>query len=253
MFRMVSAHDEFSEAIVTFVRGYCVGRSATHPCECARVERMWVMRDAPRRNPRDYRKEEWVAYGVEPQAADATARRHARGRFVVSAMLSADESDQSLRMEYKRLGYRLLAREPLFVHRLKRIVRAPAPAAIRQVRTPKLAVELAKVLGRRPIPPACLGKDGPYRQYVAVEGDAIVGWVRSVPVGKSTWCSHMEVQPSHRRRGIGRAMLAKMLRDDRALGFQKSVLLSSKAGALLYPHAGYEQIGTLFIHAPSRK
>ena len=48
-------------------------------------------------------------------------------------------------------------------------------------------------------------------------------------------------------------MLAKMLRDDRAAGVRQSVLLASKAGALLYPHVGYEQIATLFIFAPTKK
>ena len=63
----------------------------------------------------------------------------------------------------------------------------------------------------------------------------------------------MYVVQKHRRRGIGSAMLAKMLRDDRAHDAKCSVLLSSHTGALLYPRVGYQQIGTLLLFAPQRK
>jgi predicted acetyltransferase len=62
----------------------------------------------------------------------------------------------------------------------------------------------------------------------------------------------MHVDPAHRRRGIGRALLARMLQDDRALGSRCSVLTASHTGALLYPRLGYERIGTLFMFAPRR-
>jgi predicted acetyltransferase len=62
----------------------------------------------------------------------------------------------------------------------------------------------------------------------------------------------MYVSTSHRRRGIGQALLARMLRDDRARGSKCSVLTASHTGALLYPHVGYERIGTLFMFAPKR-
>jgi GNAT superfamily N-acetyltransferase len=252
---MSSRTDDLRAAIETFVRGYCAGKSATHPHLAERVGGLWVMRDAPRRKERDYRKEEWVAFDVGPREADAVARRQTRGRFFVSALVAAGESEDDLHAEYKRLGYRLLSREGFFVHRLARIPRAaaPSPVTIQRVRTEAMADQLGKATRSRPIPRECLAAGGPFRQYVAVDGASVVGWVRSVPAGASTWCSHMAVRPSHRRRGIGRAMLVKMLRDDRAAGAGRSVLLASKAGALLYPHVGYEQIGTLLTFAPLKK
>jgi predicted N-acetyltransferase YhbS len=62
----------------------------------------------------------------------------------------------------------------------------------------------------------------------------------------------MYVNESHRRRGIGQALLARMLRDDRARGSKGSVLLASHAGALLYPRVDYERIGKLLMFAPAR-
>ena len=46
------------------------------------------MRDAPRKNPRDYRKEEWIAHGTDAAKVDAIARRHTRGRFFVCDIIA---------------------------------------------------------------------------------------------------------------------------------------------------------------------
>jgi len=62
----------------------------------------------------------------------------------------------------------------------------------------------------------------------------------------------MYVSPSHRRRGIGQALLSRMMRDDRARGSRSSVLTASHTGALLYPRVGYERIGTLFMFVPGK-
>ena len=261
--------NEIEHAIEVFVRGFCVGRSVTHPYEHFLVGKLWVMRDAPRKNAKNYRKEEWVAYGVEPREVDAAARKGTRGRFFVCAIRGMDDSDDQLRAGYKEMGYRLLGTEPLFVHRLKKIPRPsilasrgrqPAESkqrrdpsiSIEQILTPELAHRFGKATRTRPIVAEQLTKDAPFRQYVALDGGELIGWVRSVNAGDSTWCSNMYVRPSHRRRGIGRALLAKMLRDDRQRGFKQSVLLSSHAGALVYPRVGYEQTGLLFIFAPRR-
>ena len=67
--------------------------------------------------------------------------------------------------------------------------------------------------------------------------------MRSVAVDDATWVSNRYVEPKYRCRGIGRSLLARMLRDDRARGATALILLSSHAGALLYPAVGYEQIG----------
>ena len=63
----------------------------------------------------------------------------------------------------------------------------------------------------------------------------------------------MYVNPRYRRRGIGRSMLAKMLRDDRAAGLRQSVLTASHTGAMLYPVVGYELIGELLLFTPKKR
>jgi len=240
---------EMEFAIEVFVRGHCVGRSRTHPYQATRVGSLWVMRDAPRKNPRDYRKEEWIAYAVDARRVDAIARRHTRGRFFVCAMLRAGEPDGPTRAAYKSLGYRLLATEGFFIQRLARIPK-PGPVRIERLRTPELAAQFGKLTRTRPLPDELLGDQAPFRQYVVLDGTRIVGRVRSVDAAGATWCADMHVEPSHRRRGIGRALLCRMLRDDRKRGARCSVLTASHTGALLYPLVGYERIGTLFMFVP---
>jgi hypothetical protein len=67
---MIGRRQEMEFAIEVFVRGHSVGRSRTHPYEASRVGPLWVMRDAPRKNPRDYRKEEWIAHGLDAREVD---------------------------------------------------------------------------------------------------------------------------------------------------------------------------------------
>jgi GNAT superfamily N-acetyltransferase len=249
---MRSRRGEIEFAIEVFVRAHCAGRSRTFPYEASRVGPLWAMRDAERKNPRDYRKEEWIAHDVDAREVDAVARRHARWRFFVCAILGEGEPDESTRTAYKSLGYRLLATEGFFVQRLTRIPKLPSPILIERVRTPELAARLGKVTRSRPIPASQLGDDAPFRQYVALDGEDVVGYVRSVDAVGATWCTRMQVNVPYRRRGIGQALLCRMLRDDRARGSKCSVLLASHTGALLYPRVGYERIGTLFMFALRR-
>lgn len=240
-------------AIEVFVRGHSAGKSRTYPYEATRVGPLWVMRDAPRKNPRDDRKEEWIAHGIDAKKVDAIARRHTRGRFFVCAIIADGEPDGPLRAAYKALGYRLLATEGVFIQPLQRIPKPPSSVMVERVRTPELAAALGKVTRTRPIPEDLLAGNAPFRQYVALDANDIVGRVRSVDAAGATWCADMYVSPSHRRRGIGHALLSRMLRDDRTRGSKCSVLTASHTGALLYPRAGYDRIATLYMFAPKRR
>lgn len=250
---MTTAKRKMDSAIEVFVHGFSTDKSRTFPYEASRVGPLWLMRDAERKNPRDCRSEEWVVHDVAAQEADAIVRQHARPGFTMSAVIANDEPDGPTRAAYKALGYRLLRTEGFFVQPLRRIPSPPAVVSIERVRTAERAAQLAKIVRRRPIPDELLGDGAPFRQYVAVDGDDIVGRVRSIDAVGATWCAAMYVEPSHRRRGIGQALMSKMLRDDRAHGSKCSVLAATHAGALLYPRMGYERIGTLLIFQPKKQ
>lgn len=239
-------------AIEAFARGFCFARSLTHPYIPERIGPLWVTRDAPRRHG-DYRREEWISHGVAPAEVDRISRQHTRGRFALCAIHGIDEPDEPLRSGFKTLGYRLGTTEPLMLHPLRRIPSFDAPAAIERVRTEDMAARLGKAMRKRPIPAEHLADDAPLRQYVALIDGNPVGWVQSIVVGDATWCSSMYVMPRFRRRGIARALLSKMLRDDRARGSKAAVLLASHTGAKLYPIVGYEHIGTLLLFTPTKR
>jgi hypothetical protein len=116
--------------------------------------------------------------------------------------MSDGEPDEPTRSAYKGLGYRLLATEGFFVQRLARIPKSPPPVSIQRVRTPELAARLGKMTRTRPIADSLLGNDAPFRQYVALDGEDIVGRVRSVDADWATWCADMYVNPSHRHRAM---------------------------------------------------
>src|SRR5687767_9973098 len=166
-------------AIEVFAHGFGFVRSYTHPYAPHRVGPLWVLRDDPRKNPRDYRREEWLAYKVDPEEGDRLARQHTRGRYAICAFHTVDESDQPLRAAFKALNYRPQTTEPMMVHRLAKIPRADSPAPIRRVTTRALADRLAKAAGRTQIPAHHLKHDSTMRQYVALVDDQPVGWVRS--------------------------------------------------------------------------
>jgi hypothetical protein len=83
---------QFEFAIEVFVRGHSAVRSRTHPYDVDRVGPAWVMRDALCKNARDYRKEEWVASGVEPAELSRVAKGHTRGHYFLCDLLAAADN-----------------------------------------------------------------------------------------------------------------------------------------------------------------
>jgi GNAT superfamily N-acetyltransferase len=238
-------------AIEAFVHGFAFTRCFNHPSEAVRVGPLWVVRDGVR--PRgDYRREEWIAHAVEPFEVDALARRGTRGRFCLCVIRGIHEPDDNIPAEYKPLGYRFGGTEALMVHQLAKVPKPAEPFPIERVMTAELADRIAKAAGKRQILESHFSNDAPLRQYVALDAGSPVGWARSITAGKSNWVSNVHVIPEYRRRGIGSAILARMLRDDRRFGAAQSVLLASHAGAMLYPRVGYETLGKLYIFTPKK-
>jgi GNAT superfamily N-acetyltransferase len=207
------------EAIEVFVRGFSFTRSFTFPYLAAPLaEGVWVVRDAPRARG-EYRTEEYVGHGVPPATLDAIARQQTRGRYRICAIRGVEESDAPLRAGFKAMGYRLMATETFMAHRLERIESVAAPLPVVRITTREAAEALAKAAGSRQILPEYLeAEPAPMRQYAALEDERPVGWVGSIAAAECAWCASMFVMPAYRRRGIARALLTRMLRDDRAAG-----------------------------------
>lgn len=255
----VNESGELERAIEVFVRGFGLARSRTYPYAAERVGRGWVLRDAPRRDPAKYRREEWVGHGLAPAALYQLAETHTRGRYALCVVRADGEDPEPIRSAYRDLGFRLGGAEPFLQHRLADLPDPDPSIPIERVGTRAQAERLRTAGGPR-LPAQAFAADGTFRQYQAVLDGVPVGWVASIEVpaggsepGTSAWCSEMFVAPTHRRRGIGRALLARMLRDDRDRGLRRSVLSASQAGALLYPTVGYERLGELLVYTPIRR
>lgn len=240
------------QALETFAAGYCFTRSRTHPYEWRKVEGLLAMRDGPRASGKDYRREEWVAFGKEPREVDRIVRAQAKGHFCICAIRRHDQELGPMRDAYKALGYRLTTTEPLFFHDLRRIARVDSPATIERVRDRELAERFAKAWKMKPMPAEWLAADSPIRQFVALIDGKVIGAVASVRAGERNWVSGLYVLNKHRRKGIASALMARMLREDRTAGSLASVLLASHVGAKLYASIGYQPIGELLLLTPRR-
>jgi GNAT superfamily N-acetyltransferase len=236
-----------------FVHGFAFTRSLTHPCVAEPVgPDVWVLRDAPQAHGAP-RVEEYVAYGVPAAALAALARQHTHGRFRLCVIRTVRTSDDGIRADFPALGYRLMTTESFMLHRLNTITTAVEPFPVTQVTTLEQARLLWKTArSRRIMLERLMADPAPMRQYMALDNGTPVGWVSSVVVDDCTWCTGMFVKPEYRRRGIARALLTRMLGDDKIAGAKASVLLASHAGSALYPQVGYEQIGALLMFVPPK-
>jgi len=248
----VSPAITLSAAIEVFVAGFSFTRSLTHPYVGERIGPLWVMRDAPRKKPADYRVEEWVSTGIAPATVDRLARAHTRGRYALCVIVPIGEEEAPTRAAYRALGYRLGRTEPLMVHDLQTIPRPASPARVHRVLSPDLAARVATARGRRSLSADLLKRDAPLRLYAAECNGEVTGWAERIRCPAGTWCASMFVLPPHRRQGIASALLATLLRDDRASGATCNVLLASHTGAKLYVTLGYRQLGTLLLYTPKR-
>ena len=230
-------------------------RSFFYPCSFVKEGILYAITDpVPRKQ--DPRGTEYLAVDRDPGEVVAALGSKPRGSYAMSVLHSFGTDLQPIRDAYHAMGFRLKRREPFMQISLDGAPRADSecPAKVERVTTPERMEQLAKAAGRRPLLPQHLepGNDS-IRAYVAVgPSDELMGWVRCSRVRDGAYCSSMFVRAEHRRQGIGRALLNRMLVEDQRLGVRESILLASMTGALVYPKLGYRQTATLMIFSPPR-
>ena len=230
-------------------------KSMTYPYVYERVGPLIVMRDGDASKPRRIpRKSEVVAFGISPAEVLENIKPINLGHHFISHLHTLDYSQQSIRQEYKQLGYRALAAEEFFVHSGIDIPEYKSSPKVRRVTTQADSDKIKRVRrNRKAIRDEDLeNDDAPHRLYAVIDGIGPCGWVGSVKCGDQTWIADLFVLPEYRGRGYGRALMSTVTKEDRRLGYSTSVLLASTAGARLYPHIGYEHIGTLQLLCKKR-
>lgn len=243
---------ELERAIEVFTQGFAFTRSFTHPYVVSMQHGLTVMQDGPGKK-RDPRRPEYVVFGKTPRQAEQALRKCGLTRGGVCVACDNSIDIDSAKAAYKAMGLRLLFTEPFFVADPERAPQYKPPVRVCRVVDSADADKVNRAARRRQILPSHLGRDDELRLYAAFNGGSCVGWVKSVPVGQDSWVSNLYVDVSARGQGIGRSLMSTMLADDAKFGVKNSVLLASGAGSRLYPHVGYQRIGTLLVFVPGKE
>ncbi|MBS1704888.1 MAG: GNAT family N-acetyltransferase [Armatimonadetes bacterium] len=239
---------EFERAVRVFALGFARGKSRTHPYLAEDNGGLWHMRDGPgkRGSPR---AEEISVYGRSPEEAVAFVRREVQGRHFIGHLYPELSNFDSIRAAYKSLGYRTMLTEWLFIHDLIDIPELQSDPPVRHLETAEEWSSIQQRFKGRHV--RKLSEHA--RLFAIYDAKQDYGWVESVPLGEDAWVAGLYVHSTDRGRGFGLALMSQMLMKDRACGVRQSVLLASRAGARLYPHLGYRQIGELQLFAPVKE
>jgi GNAT superfamily N-acetyltransferase len=238
------------KAVHVFAHGFAFTRSFTHPYLVTQAHGLTIMQDAPRKNGR---RPEFIVAGMTPAQGKSALVKAGYTHGGVCVICSNKEDLDEFKAEYKSAGLRLIAIEPFFVADPKRAPVYKASVPIVRVDTQELADRVKRAARTRQIMPEHLGREDTIRLYAAFNGKSAVGWVKSIPVDDCAWVSNLLVDKSMRGKGIGRALMSTMLQDDAKHGVRRSVLLASGAGSRLYPHVGYDRIGSLLLFVADRR
>lgn len=217
-------------------------KSEIYPYVPERVGGMWVMRDRPLRKRE--RKIEVVSQGLSPAETVRLIGEAGLGwHFVVTVHPSGEELAAS-RSAFKALGYRALSTEWIFEHDM---VSIPVFESALPVRLVETAAQLEDVKQVASQPRKLMANT---RLFGIWDSERDYGWVRGVPQDGAFWAYDLYVYEAFRRQGFGRALMSRFLQEARSQGFESSALIASTAGARLYPHLGFREIGTLQVLCP---
>jgi hypothetical protein len=231
-------------------------KSITYPYVYEHRDDIYIMRDGvgqkPRRAPR---KSEVVAYNLSPDVVLERISGASLGRHFISHMHSGTDGDlEATKEQYKAKGYRYLLSEAMFWHESNEVPHYSCDPPVRRVLSITDSQAISKQRrNKKAIRDADLLSDSPqHRLYAVIDGADAFGWVGSVPFETTSWIADLYVLEKHRGKGYGRALMSAVTSEDRRNGIHTSVLLASAAGARLYPHNGYTQIGTLQLFCPKK-
>lgn len=241
----------FEQAVDIFGYGFCLAKSLFGPYVYERHGRLAVMRDGPGRKGQP-RIAEVVVIGRPPTDLSRRIARLLVARHFLLVAHGSEDDWRAVRDTTKGLGYRLHSTHPFFEFDSWDNLPSSGSDRVRRVTDAAELAQFRSHVQRKPFEPWWFdGDDSPVRLYAAWLQDKPVGWVKSVktPFG-GNWVSDLFVDAQHRRQGLGRELMSAMLQDDRRLGVDRSVLMSSHTGALLYPLLGYRQFGLTQFFSP---
>jgi GNAT superfamily N-acetyltransferase len=89
--------------------------------------------------------------------------------------------------------------------------------------------------------------------YIAWGDDGPMSAVSVTPTGNTAGISLMATPPEHQRKGMGRALLSRVIDDYRSRGVERFYLTATEAGLPLYASQGFEPVAdlTAWVLGPS--
>ncbi|NWF79354.1 MAG: GNAT family N-acetyltransferase [Chloroflexi bacterium] len=194
--------------------------------------------------------DDFFIHGCSPAEALEAVRAH--GPEPHHYLLVVDEGQDALGV-YEAEGYRLAFPEYLMARRLDRLLEPDGRYAIQLVQSADAAdrVNSGDAEVEPWVRPANLA-DPALSHYCLEIGGATAArarnWQHSPRCG---YVTHVFTHPEHRRRGLARAVMLRLLHDSAARGASESALVASEEGALLYASLGYERLARLLVLAPA--
>ena len=193
--------------------------------------------------------DEALAQGCAPK--DVLRALHARQPAKEHYITVLDDAPD-LRARYGQAGYVCTVTEFLMALDLARLP-VEAPSHTVEVAGPG-DIERLNAGDPEPRPwvwPQTVAHPG-VRHYFIWQDDRVAARAFSWPCDATTaYVSHLFTDPTVRRRGLGRALMLRLLSDCAAQGERWSVLVSSEEGYPLYRNLGYETLGRIFIFEPA--
>jgi predicted GNAT family acetyltransferase len=219
-----------------------INKGRFRPSIKEQVDGLLVIKDGPSKKPA--RKTEVLASGLAP--AEVVERLGAAdvGWHFVHHMVESDEEAPVVKAAYKEVRYRTMFTTWVFVHDMGSVPRFESEPPARLIRDQAQMDSVNQVASQKvKLRPGL-------RQFAVYDDARDYGWVTDIPIGDAAWVSNLYVHSEFRGRGFGRSLMSALLACDKEAGVTASVLLASMAGARLYPHLGYRQIGVMQTFCP---
>ena len=197
-----------------------------------------------------------LTLGDDPDAEEflvrAAARAKARGR-PLSAVMSP-RAAQRLAAVATRLGFTGVGAAPLMVLRPDVAVQTGRPTKVVRALGPELVAAAGDLIAAafdtpRDVIARCIDvamtPTSGVETFIAWGDDGAACTVSVTPTGDTAGITLMATPPEHQRKGVGRALLARVIDDYRRRGVARFHLGSTDAGRRLYESLGFDLVADL--------
>ena len=205
-----------------------------------------------------------LTLGADPDAEGFLVRSAARAKERGSPLLAtmSPHVARSLAPVATRLGFTAVGTAPLMVLRPEVPVQPSRPVKIVRALGPELAGVAGDLIAAAFDEPRdviarcieiCMTPTAGVETYIAWGDEGPMCTVSVTPTGDTAGISLMATPPEHQRKGMGRALLSRVIDDYRRRGVGRFHLGATEAGRPLYASLGFELVADLSVWVLERQ